>query len=249
VTDWVQAGRYAAALDPVTIAGGPNEPVAPASSVGAGAGGGSVRQLLMSANEITAGLTLSLPVTLQAQGDENALGFTLIFDPSKFQFVGVSPGDAANSATLVINTKLTGTGQVGVLLALPPDTTFAAGVREVIQLTLRPNPNAEGSCSVTFGDQPVALAVSDPAADELAADYVAGSVLVNPLPALEVVILDDTVLLSWPLSTPGFQLHSSPSLTPVDWTPVSATVQTRGDRHVVTLPLDEETAYFRLHHP
>jgi hypothetical protein len=247
VADWVQAGRYAIGLDRNAVAGGPTEPLPPVAVV---ASAGSASRLIRVADgNVFANQTLILPVTLQAEGNENALGFTLRFDPSKLSFVGASKGQAAGAATLFLNSNLERSGQLGVLMALPSGTAFPAGVSELMLLTFKVNLDAAGNGAVEFANQPVATAVADSDANQLSARFVSSSVSIAPLPVLEIQIASGTVILSWPATAVGFELQSCTSLAPGDWTVLPGALQSTAERNEVVLPLQPEARYFRLIRP
>ena len=97
----------AAGLDPLTVAGGPTSESGPAMSAkfkGGGAGpygpgdSGS-RQAEVADTVLVQGQTGAACVNLEAQGDENALGFSLAFDPAALSFTGATLG----SATVLFN--------------------------------------------------------------------------------------------------------------------------------------------------
>src|SRR5208283_2229686 len=98
----------------------------------------------------------------------------------------------------------------------------------------------------TFGSQPVACGISDPMALKLMASYVAGSVVVNPLPTLGITLSGSNATLVWPVWAAEFNLQSpgSSSLTG-SWTNISATLQTNGGNVQVTMPLSGQSQFFR----
>jgi hypothetical protein len=57
-------------------------------------------------------------VELDARGDENALGFSLQFDPGEWSFVSVAAGRDAEGAVLHLNATQAARGRIGVVLAL-----------------------------------------------------------------------------------------------------------------------------------
>jgi hypothetical protein len=73
----------------------------------------------------SSGGAVVVPVVIVANGNENASGFSLNFDPSRLTFVSLTPGDGATGATFLVNSSQT--GKLGVALSLPSGTTFAAG--------------------------------------------------------------------------------------------------------------------------
>src|SRR5262249_59940915 len=62
---------------------------------------------------------VSVPIELVAQGDENALGFSLSFDPAVLGNPQAGLGGDASGATLNTNTSQVGGGRLGVALSLP----------------------------------------------------------------------------------------------------------------------------------
>jgi hypothetical protein len=139
-TDWVQAGRYAAGLDPLTPAGGPT---AAASSVAPGiavhtftAGGpgspGSPRRVALRTLDL--GDEVEITVTLDATGDENALGISLAFDPQAAGLVGALPGRDAGGALLNLNVTDALTGRIGFAVALPAGRALDGAGAEVVVL-------------------------------------------------------------------------------------------------------------------
>lgn len=253
VTDWVQAGRYAAGLDPLTLAGGPSSGPSFAfrePQIGSEDGpqqDPGMREVRVSNATAIQGLTVTVPVILQSLGDENALGFSVTFDPAVFQYYSASKGSAAASGTLNVNPNQA--GRVGLTLALPTGSTFAEGAREVARVTLKAIAPVSSNVPVALGDQPVLRAISDSRALELSAVYTAGSVFVNPLPSLSVAQTNGNAVLSWPAWADGFNLQSKDSLSSGNWSNVVGTLQTNGSVLSLTLPISGESKYFRLHHP
>ncbi|MDX2033352.1 MAG: NF038122 family metalloprotease [Blastocatellia bacterium] len=176
VADWVQAGRYAAGLDPIVGAGGPAGP--PSSAIRGqecAAGFGAcppfalsrqVREFIdppfigrnaaagalsLSRSPIGRGRTESFELVLDAQGLENALGFSLRFDPRELRFVSASPGPDAAGATLHLNADAA--GHLGFALALPAEQSFAQGARRLV--TVRFLRLTRAAPAVRFDDWPV----------------------------------------------------------------------------------------------
>jgi hypothetical protein len=242
VTDWVQAGRYGNAVDAPTVVGGPTAPVAPTVLTGGPrtvniAGGTSVK-----------GLTFTVPVTLQSQGNENGIGFSVNFDPTVLKYSSTAKGSAATSSTMNVNSNQAASGKVGVLLALAAGNNFATGVQEIAKLNFTALNSATNN-AVTFSGQPVLLAISDPSANELSANYTNGTVTINPPPDLAITLTNGNATLSWPTWATGFNLQSTIALFPSSWTNVSTTTQTNGSDLSVTVPIPDEGSYFRLQHP
>ncbi len=177
ITDWAQAGRYAAGLDPVTPAGGPTNPTASViRAMISGEAAAQAEAQLAGADRarimtpITSpGQANVLTIQLDARGDENALGLSLRFDPTRLRFEGATLGDKLSGATLVINTSRLASGRVGIALALPAGQTLTAGRTALAQVRFSA---ATGSlltgARVSFGDEPVAREASDVNANPVA---------------------------------------------------------------------------------
>ena len=134
------------------------------------------------------GQSVSVAVELIAQGNENALGFSLNFPTAIFSNPTAAIGSGATSATLNVNTLQAASGRVGVAMALPTGQVFIAGTRQLVVLTFSVAANAPaGPAAITFGDLPIAREVSDANANSLATTFTAGDVVVqqpNPVPVL-----------------------------------------------------------------
>ena len=86
--------------------------------------------------------------------------------------------------------------------------------------------------------------------EDLPASYLAGTVIVNPHPTLLITRIGTNVVLSWPALASGFNLQSSTNATmPGGWSTVLDTPQAEGENLKVTLPVADQTRYFRLRHP
>jgi hypothetical protein len=251
VTDWVQAGRYAVGLDPVSSVGGPTSVVTQTSVSLSGRSGlaqNATRTLkAMNASGVH-GLAVNIPVVLDAQGNENAVGFSLGFDTNAFTYVSSAKGSGFAAGSMQVNALQAGSGRVGVVLALPSGGKLPAGSVAVANITLQAKSPEAGNYSVSFVNGPSALGVSDAEANELVAVPMAASVAVNPAPTLTAVKAGETVKLSWPTWAEGFALQGG-SLGGAGWTNVPAAAATNGGSVEVVLPLSGEPAFFRLQHP
>jgi YD repeat-containing protein len=77
----------------------------------------------------TTGSQVNVAVELMAQGNENALGFSLSFDPAVLSNPTVAPGSGAAGAALNLNLSQIAQGRLGLGLALPAGQMFAAGTQ------------------------------------------------------------------------------------------------------------------------
>jgi len=179
ISDWVQAGRYAAGLDQPQPAGGPVIPSSPPpQTIGVGAaalpefGAGQTRALRALNANFTPGQANTLNIELAAQGGENALGFSLNYDPAVLSFVSAEIGGAATGATLLTNSTQTANGRVGIALALPAGQGLAAGARRIVNARFNVAAGATAAMTqVSFGDQPVRREMADVNTNELTASY------------------------------------------------------------------------------
>ena len=242
VTDWVQAGRYGAAIDLPAVIGGPGVPVAPVTLIG------GPRTINIAGGIGVKGLNFTIPVILQSQGNENAVGFSAKFDPTLLKYVSATKGSADGSATLLLNTNQAAAGTVGVLLALQSGNSFTNGTQsEIAKLTFTAL-NTTTNGNVFFTNGPVLLAISDPTANELPAIYTNSLVTINPPPTLNVGISDTNAVLTWPTWGTGFILQATGDLTQ-PWTNVVFTAQTNTGNIVISVPLPSQGGFFRLQHP
>jgi hypothetical protein len=250
VIDWVQAGRYAAGLDPMTVAGGPtNDLGTPISAVHKL--DDTKRELLVTSGVSFSGQTLGASVELVAQGNENALGFSLGFDSSLLKFVGATLGTNASGATFNVNTNLVGSGEFGMVLALPTGTSFSAATQEVVRLSFLAVSTNSTSSVVTFSDLPVPRQVSDPNASALTASYANAAISINPRPTLSISRTGQTITLTWPGWATNYVLQSSDSVgaSVANWSNAAVTVNFTNGAGTVSVPVPGITRFFRLLHP
>lgn len=126
------------------------------------------------------GSTVTVPIELVAQGDENAFGFSLTFDPTVLSNPQVVAGSDAVNASLNVNVSQAAQGRTGILLALPAGQVFAAGVRQVAKVTFTVGANVTATTTqIGFGDQPVSREVSNSSAGILPVNYIGGVVTIT----------------------------------------------------------------------
>ena len=161
--DWVQAGRYAAGSDPVVAAGGPIAPSGLLASVGAqrrraAPDGQRPTNGEMRAVRLAQAVAGEFIVEINARGNENALGFSLQFDPGECSFVSAATGRDARSATLHVNASQAALGRIGVVLALGAGQRLPAGARQIVIVRLAAR---GGRGAIEFSDYPVKREVVD----------------------------------------------------------------------------------------
>ena len=258
MTDWVQAGRYVAGLDPQTPAGGdtaaaiepqPAEGQSP-TNAGGPARGPSTRIIRILSASALAGESCKVAVHLEGEGNENALGFSINFDSTDVSFVSASPGSGAAGAILNVNSNFAADGRIGFVLALPTGSSFSASDRELITVTLAVSPTAKGEIPVSFSSQPVSIEVSNPEASVLPADYVGATLDIVPFPpAISINRSGGDVVLSWPVVATGFIVQTNASLFSGSWgvLPIAPTVN--GTQNSITLPASAAVMFYRLMRP
>lgn len=252
VSDWVQTGRFAVGLDPLAPAAGPVSPLPdlpgkvrarPLSDPPV------TRVISLTGGEIQAGTTKEFTVLLAASGDENAVAFSLHYDPAVLSFVGVTTGSGSLKATLNVNTKQAAAGRVGLALALTTGATLEAGMIEIAKLRFAAVAGAKGPTNLSFVDVPVFREVASPLAETLPAAWQDLALSVLPL-AVSVSRVQTAegpaVVLAWPAALTGAALESVPDLGAGPWGPVNITPVLSGDRNTVTLPPGAASGYFRL---
>jgi len=121
-------------------------------------------------------------IVLTSQGDENALGFTVTFDPMVLRLEGTSNGADVTGATVHVNTRQATSGRVGVVLGLASGSAFAPGQRVLVELKFAVLASSRTNTAIGFADAPVAREVSDPRARVLTATYTGVTVSAGTTP-------------------------------------------------------------------
>jgi hypothetical protein len=187
---------------------------------------------------------------LVACGDENALAFSVAFDPARLSYQAVQLGTNADGSTLNVNAVDANAGRIGFVLALPVGRTFDAGTAEVLKVSFQVKGTGTNSLAVT--DEPVLREIVNADASSLVATYVDGSIVVPAVvpeaPALRASHSADKMVLAWPASVTGCVVEQSSDLS--SWSPVNADVQVAGEENVVELPISAgEARFYRLRVP
>ena len=241
VIDWVQAGRYAFGADPISPAGGPLVPGAPPFPLIS-----SIENRFVTLEATQTGQTNLVSVRLAAQGNENALGFSLTYNPAVLSLVSAKVGGNASGSILNVNTNQS--GKIGLALALATGNHFSVGSQEVIKLTFASTGSSSATTTLSFTDAPVLREVSDVMASSLPAAYSAELTLEVSLPTLTILKSDQQVILSWPAFSAGFVLQGT-SAVGTNRTDIATNLMTNGQSIRATLPITEQPRFFRLHQP
>jgi hypothetical protein len=253
VLDWVQAGRYAVGLDRLVPVGGPTADIVPiepldnhSSLITESTSGCEVKIVEMS---LVQGRSGTVSVVMEAQGTENAAGFSLAFDPTTISFLNASLGSAATGAMVNVNTNDVASGHVGFALALSPGQTFGTGTKEILKLSVQVAASAAtGQSLFTFTDVPVTKVVSDTTAMAVNATFTQGVVDVSSsIPALRISRLSDQVVLAWPDWATNYVLQISGNAgANLNWTNSVAPSTLTNSEYVVALPVSAEAQFYRL---
>ncbi len=132
------------------------------------------RQLRVIGGNAAPGQNVEAIVELVAQGDENALGFSLNYDPAILSNPQVTLNSDASNGFLTVNNSTA--AKLGVLLALPAGQAFTVGTKSLVTVTFSTMATSEYSSPITFGDVPLAKEITNTNANELSAIYLDGSV-------------------------------------------------------------------------
>ena len=252
VTDWVQAGRFAVGLDPAVPLSGPTNAteVIPGFNHPVVKSGSSCSIQLVRGADPVAGAT-EVSVSMDSDGNENAVGFSVDFDPAKLLLVSAKSGTNATGATLNINTRHLADGKIGVAIALGTGSAFAVGHLDLFQMRFLSLSNGTDGLPLSFADSPVVREVASPSASTIGATF-QDLTLTNAARAfnLQTTIGTASVLqFSWLAEISGAALevsHVSPS---GPWTSVTDVPIVSGGMNTVSIPVNsapEAVGYYRL---
>ena len=231
-SDWTQVGRYVVGLDAPQAAGGPARPVTSlkassdiieASYYKAASG---IRTVWISSTNESAGSLASVPVMLDAQGNENTIGFSLQFDTNLLAYANCVSGNLPAQTSLILNTNLSAKGTIGILLALPAGQNLTAGTYQLCVFNVRvaTNIGSASSANLSFGDVPVIRELASSDVDILSALFVNGTVAFGSQAAvLSGMSMYGGFTISGVIGK-SYQIQYSEPLTPGSWTTI-ATVQ------------------------
>src|ERR1035437_4829801 len=125
-----------------------------------------------------------LHIKLVSDGNEQALSFTLSWNPVKISYVSSALGSGVpGGCFLTVNPANAATGQLGVLIDCP--TSFTAGTRDMLVVNFLAAVGVTGTTQVGFmcPGGVTACATSDGQANALTTPYVPGNVTFNPTAA------------------------------------------------------------------
>jgi hypothetical protein len=141
---------------------------------------------LFEAGNVTAAsaATVTVPIYLTANGNENAFGFSLAYKSSELTLLSVAPAEQVASGFLLLNTNHTVSGttrSLGVALSLLAGTVLGPGKQEVLLLTfLTGAVTNETSATLEFADFPLPRQLSDRDGVAFSASYSPGTIRIAP---------------------------------------------------------------------
>ncbi len=175
-TDVIQARRYASALDPPQAAGGPGIPLPPPGTLAPrNPDRERTRMIGVGTIEAAAGSRITLPVEINAEGDETAVSLTFKYDHTKLSGPDVVLANGQSGGILTFGAREPGV----VRLLVEPSETFGSSSTKAIPLVLVSFDVLETAAS---GETPVEiedLVVSDANARILTASSVSGMVSIS----------------------------------------------------------------------
>ncbi|MEW6157617.1 MAG: LamG-like jellyroll fold domain-containing protein [Verrucomicrobiota bacterium] len=122
-----------------------------------------------------------VPIEMFGNGDENAISFSLSFDPNRLSFDSVVPGTGAARAQILVNASRTDQGLVGLALALPAGEAFREGANELFKISFRPILTKVGfNVSLRFSDSPTPRELADVNAKVVTANWRNGTAVIAP---------------------------------------------------------------------
>jgi hypothetical protein len=258
VTDWVQAGRYAAGLDPATPEAGPTAPVTSSAAalrtlpVQLVKQGTMQRTVTWTLRPGPSGSVTELVVTLNGVGGENALGFSLGFDPRRWRYCGSVLAAGAQGTTLLVNARGADAGRVGIALALSPGEVFGAGWKDLLMVQFAALGDPSPGPLVRFMSEPIGFEVVSAEAEALPAAWGNGTsdaaTEVWPEAGLRLSLSGSGQLtVAWPLTLVGGILETSTSVGPeAVWSPVTRLAREIEISNTVSIEATGSTRFYRL---
>jgi YD repeat-containing protein len=147
-----QAGRYRAIVD---------NPISSATSADALVEVSPTPRVIRLVNqEVPAGTIIQLPVELEGFGDENAIGFSVVFDPAHLEFLAADRRPEVGLVVLNAQARDAASGRVGVAVAKPPGQAFGRGRSTVATLRFRVG-TVPGTREVRVVGNPIEVELSD----------------------------------------------------------------------------------------
>ncbi|MCD6340116.1 MAG: immunoglobulin domain-containing protein, partial [Verrucomicrobia bacterium] len=119
-------------------------------------------------------------VTLDSEGAENAVGFSVGFDSSRLRLESAVAADPAAGHAYFINVSRADEGRVGAVFSRPAGESFAPGAHPLLRLTFRAGETA-GAVPLAFEDDPVRREAVGPDGAAVPANFANGAATIAPL--------------------------------------------------------------------
>lgn len=180
--DWVQAARFLNGLDEPVAAGGATSPSDyDPSTAAACLPGEGVRAVRVKDATFVRGIENQLEIELDSSGEENAVGFTLSFDPKQMEFRSMIVGAELEEMPFELNSNQAAQGLIGFVLALPTGQRFPTGVHTILTISFFvPEDGMTNRATVSFDDSLVVSEIVAPSADVLCASFASGLISFAP---------------------------------------------------------------------
>jgi Calx-beta domain/Carboxypeptidase regulatory-like domain len=137
-----------------------------------GSTGTPSRNLKVVSNSTIGGQDVVVAIDLQSHGNENSVGFSIVYNPTLVFNPQVSLGSDTANASLIVNNSIA--GRLGVILALPAGQTFATGNRQLVKITFNTATTTLFSTPLAFSDSPIIRKTADADASGLPTAYYDG---------------------------------------------------------------------------
>lgn len=143
------------------------------------------------------GSVVVVPIEFAADGNENAVGFSLEFEPAVLSFTGATLGTDATAAFLSVVSGQAGQGRVGLTAVLPVGQAFPSGANRIVECNFSVTSESELTHTVVgFGNTPVLRQVKDVLGDSTQADFEPGTVTLNSAVAVSLSVNSGSLTLS-----------------------------------------------------
>jgi hypothetical protein len=242
VADWVQAGRYAMKLDPITVV---TPPVSAGAVPQAKAKGSQTPGRILQVGTVSAqrGQTVSVPVSLVCLTNESAVGLTISYNTNQLQLLSVSPVSGLLGVREYVNTNQP--GKVGLALASSTGNNLPAGTNKIATLLFATRPSASGTAALTLDGTVVKLQTADVQAAPIATSYINGAVILPSQPSIVSKVSGGKLQFNWLLASGTFQVQTA-SQPSGPWTTIVLPLTSDGTNVSCALSTANLQQYFRL---
>lgn len=171
--------------------------------------GAAPRSLTLAApEEVLRGQSFTVQVALDALGDEQALAFSLAFDPDALAYRGIGLRGAATDGVFLPNEEQAAAGALAFGVTLADAETFASGEQTVAEIEFQAlEGNGSAEALLAFAATPADCRVTGADAAALACDYYEatvrlfdpadGSAAAPPPTGAAVVLATNRIRVSW----------------------------------------------------